>query len=235
MGLVVVDDHLADSFVTAFFQHGNHAKVLWVSGAIIIVANFLSEFVGDFDPASTVGLRYVFIYQERFGLLIALLPLPTYFNRTVLATPITDQVVTSCSKVMVITRRKGVVEVPKYETRSKMIFILFAVETSSEQREDKLLNDLFTCPTAKWIKPSQMIQLFLHYIYYYYIFYQVYQVHASCADSETNVRRSRLHPTHSILPYMCCAGPGSRGTSRIECFLKKRKEKKNVIVTRTGR
>ena len=162
MGLVAVDDHLADSFVTAFFQHGNHAEVPWVSGAIIVV-NILFEFVGDFDPASTVGLRYVFIYQERFGFLIALLPLPTYFNRTVLATPITDQVGTSCSKVMVVTRTKGVVEIPKYEIRSKMITILGAVfvETSSEQREDKLLNDLFTCSTAEWIKPSQMIQLFV--------------------------------------------------------------------------
>ena len=51
-------------------------------------------------------------------------------------------------------------------------------------------------------------------------------MHASCADAETNGRRSRLHPTHSILPYMCCAGPGSHGISRIECFLVLKKEKK---------
>ena len=122
----------------------------------------LFDIVGDFNPASTVGLRYVLIYQERFGLLVALLPLPTYFNRTVLATPITDQVVTSCSKVMVVRREKGVVEVPKYGTRSKMITILGAVfvETSNEQLKDKLLNDFAACPTAKWIKPSQTVHLF---------------------------------------------------------------------------
>ena len=56
--------------------------------------------------------------------------------------------------------------------------------------------------------------------------YQVYQVHASCADAETNGRRSRLHPIHSICPYMCCAGPGSRGICRIECFLVEKRQKR---------
>ena len=32
-------------------------------------------------------------------------------------------------------------------------------------------------------------------------------------------QRSKLHPIHSMFPYMGCAGPGSRGISRIECFL----------------
>ena len=57
-------------------------------------------------------------------------------------------------------------------------------------------------------------------------------MHASCAGAEINGRRSTLHPTHSILPYMCCAGPGSRGTSRIECFLVKQKTKKTKKHTR---
>ena len=58
-------------------------------------------------------------------------------------------------------------------------------------------------------------------------------MHASCAGAEINGRRSRLHPTHSILPYMCYAGPGSRGISRRECFLvnKERKEEPRYWLT----